>query len=149
MMRIERVTFFRPDEIAREDVHIPAALFNRCRLLLSRCDYAHVFVPVRTMQLQAVIDAQEIIFVDNQAYAVRDGEGGRLIMLTWRFRRDRQRDDLNRPAPIELVYYHSSARELHDRLIGDFAKALYRVEQRHKESGCEPRTKHVLPFQSG
>ncbi len=58
MVRIERATFFRPDEIAREDIHVLAALFNRCRLLFSRSDYAHVFVPVRTMQLQAVIDAQ-------------------------------------------------------------------------------------------
>ena len=146
MVRIERITFFRPDEIAREDTHIPAALFNQCRLLLSRCDYAHVFVPVRTMQLQAVIDAQEIIFVDNQAYAVHDGEGGRLIMLAWQFRCHRPRDALYQPAPIELVHYHSSARELHYRLIGDFARALARVEQRHKKFGCEPRAKHVLPF---
>lgn len=139
-------TFFRPDELARERLSIPAALYNRCRLMLSRCQYGHVFVPIRSMQLQSVIDDDEVIFVDNQAYAVRDGEGGRLIMLAWVFRHDQQRDDLNRPAPIELVYYHDSARDLHNRLVGEFARALGLVEQRYREHGCEPRSKKVVPF---
>lgn len=139
-------TFFRPDEIARERLSLPAALYNRCRLMLSRCQYEHIFVPVRSMQMQAVLDQEELIFVDNQAYAVRDGEGGRLIMLAWEFRQDQSRDDLSEPAPIELVYYHDSARDLHNRLIGEFGKALDQLEQRYKEHGCEPRSKKVLPF---
>ncbi|MCB1787310.1 MAG: hypothetical protein KDJ33_13760, partial [Gammaproteobacteria bacterium] len=73
MATVTTETFFRPDEIARERLTIPAALYNRCRLMLSRCQYAHVFVPVRSMQMQSVIDENEVIFVDNQAYAVRDG----------------------------------------------------------------------------
>lgn len=139
-------TFFLPDEIARERITIPAALYNRVRLILSRCRYEHVFVPVRSMQMQSVIDEEGVIFVDNQAYAVRDGEGGRLIMLSWMFRYDQPREDLGEPAPIELVYYHASARELHNRLIGEFARALDLVEQRTREHGCEPRLKKVLPF---
>jgi len=139
-------TFFRPDEVARERLSLPATLYNRCRLMLSRCEYEHIFVPVRTMQMQAVIDQEEVIFVDNQAYAVRDGEGGRLIMLAWVFRHDQGRDDLNEPAPIELAYYHESARELHNRLIGEFGMALDLLEQRYQEHGCEPRSKKVLPF---
>lgn len=142
-------TFFRPDEVARERLSIPAPLYNRCRLMLSRCHYAHVFVPVRSMQMQSVIDEGEVIFVDNQAYAVRDGEGGRLIMLAWVFRHDQGRDDLTEPAPIELVYYHESARELHTRLIGQFNGALDLMEQRYREHGCEPRSKKVLPFLRG
>lgn len=145
-MAIESVTFFRPDELARERTSIAAPLYNRCRLMLARCRYEHVFVPVRSMQVQAVIDEHEVIFVDNQAYAVRDGEGGRIIMLAWEFRYDNQRDDLNEPAPLELVYYHDSSRELHNRLIGEFAKALDVLDQRLRDSGCVPRTKKVLPF---
>ena len=139
-------TFFRPDEVARERLSLPATLYNRCRLMLSRCEYEHIFVPVRTMQMQALIDQEEVIVVDNQAYAVRDGEGGRLIMLAWVFRHDQGRDDLNEPAPIELAYYHESARELQNRLIGEFGMALDLLEQRYKEHGCEPRSKEVLPF---
>lgn len=146
MSSVVTETFFRPEEIARERLSIPAALYNRCRLVLSRCQYEHVFVPVRSMQMQSVIDEDEIIYVDNQAYAVRDGQGGRLIMLAWAFRHDQSRDGLNEPAPIELIYYHSSARELHNRLIGEFAKALDLMEQRYREHGCEARSKKVLPF---
>lgn len=142
-------TFFRPDEVARERLSIPAALYNRCRLVLSRCQYEHIFVPIRAMQVLAVIDEEEIIFVDNQAYAVKDGEGGRLIVLAWKFRHDQRGDDLTGPAPIELVYYQDRSRDLHNRLIGEFAKALDLMEQRYREHGCEARAKKVLAFPGG
>ena len=67
-------------------------------------------------------------------------------MLAWVFRYDQARDDLSQPAPIELAYYHESARDLHNRLIGEFGKALDLLEQRHKDQGCEPRSKKVLSF---
>ncbi len=139
-------TFFKPNEIARERLTIPATLYNRCRLMLSRCQYEHVFVPIRSMQMQSVIDEEEVIFVDNQAYAVRGGQGGRLIMLAWVFRYDQHRDDLTEPAQIELVYYHNDARDLHQRLIGEFGKALELAEKRRRENGCDPKGKKVLPF---
>ena len=138
--------FFRPDELACERLTIPASLYNQCRLMLSRCQYDHIFVPVRTMQIQAVIDQEEVIFVDNQAYAVREGEGGRLIRLAWKFRRDQEREGLTEPAPIDLIYYDDKARALHTRLIGEFKKALDSLEQRARKQGCEARTKRVLPF---
>jgi hypothetical protein len=138
--------FFRPDEIACERLTIPSPLYNQCRLMLSRCQYEHVFIPVRTMQIQAVIDEDEVIFVDNQAYAVRDGEGGKLIRLAWKFRRDLERESLSDPAAIDLIYYDDRARELHTRLIGEFKKALDTMEERFKETGCEARVKRVLPF---
>jgi hypothetical protein len=140
--------FFRPDEVACERLSIPAALYNQCRLMLARCQYEHIFVPVRAMQFQAVIDQDEVIFVDNQAYAVRDGEGGKLIRLAWKFRHDQERNSLSEPAPIDLVYYVDGARELHTRLIGEFKKALDILEARHKENGCEPRSRKVVPFPS-
>jgi hypothetical protein len=138
--------FFRPDELACERLTIPAPLYNQCRLMLSRCQYEHLFVPVRTMQVQAVIDDEEVIFVDNQAYAVRDGKGGKLIRLAWKFRRDQERDSLAEPAPIDLIYYDDKARELHNRLIGEFKKAMDLMEARAREYGCEPKAKRVLPF---
>ncbi|MFM1892461.1 MAG: hypothetical protein RLZ44_1538 [Pseudomonadota bacterium] len=141
-------TFFLPDAIAREAITIPAALYNRCRLLLSRCQYEHVFVPIRNMQYLAVLDAQEIIFVDSQAYAVRGGEGGRMILLAWRFRPELRPDSLSAPVPIELIYYHPGAPETQKRLLGEFNKALDVLEARAQQGGCEPRAKKVLPFRS-
>lgn len=138
--------FFRPEELAGERLTIAADLYNQCRLMLSRCRYERIFVPVRSMQMQAVIDEHEVIFVDNLAYAVRDGKGGKLIRLAWKFRHDQGRDDLNEPAPIDLIYYDERSRELHNRLIGDFKKALDELEARYKEKGCQPRSVKVLPF---
>ncbi len=123
-------TFFRPDEIARERTTIPARLFNRCRLLLARCDSDHVFVPVRSMQYQSVIDQQEIIFVDNHAYAVRDGTGGRLIALSWVFGHAGPRSSLDEPVPMELVMYAEESRSLHRRLMAEFPAAVAALERK-------------------
>lgn len=69
-------------------------------------------------------------------------------MLSWVFRHDQRRDDLREPAPIELVYYHLAARDLHNRLIGEFSKALELMEQRQRAKGCEPRSKKAVPFRA-
>ncbi len=146
--RFSTETFFRPAELERERLSIPAALFNRCRLLVARCESEHVFVPIRSMQYLAVIDRQEIIFVDNHGgYAVSNGEGGRLIVVAWVFQQDTGRDSLNEPVTIELVFYSADTREIHRRLMSEFPKALDRLEEKQRESGCEPKQKIVLPFQ--
>jgi hypothetical protein len=138
--------FFRPDALSSESLTIAADLYNQCRLMLSRCQYEHVFVPVRCMQIQAVIDQDEVIFVDNQAYAVKDGKGGKLIRLAWKFRHDLGRDGLNEPAPIDLIYYDEKSRDLHNRLVGEFKRALDEMQERGRESDCKPCSVKVLPF---
>jgi len=146
-MNITTDTFFRPGEVAREQVNLPAPLFNRCVLLLNRSTTKNVFVPVRTMQYQAVIDSDEIIFVDNQGYAVQDGKGGRLIILAWQMPMHKSRDSLNEPVPIEVIYYVREDHNTHRRLIGDFPKALERYENRLNENDNREKTAVILPFQ--
>ena len=138
--------FFRPDSLACERLTIPAALYNRCRLALARCPNEHVFVPVRSMQIMAVIDPEEVIFVDSQAYAVQDGQGGRLICLAWAFRPGAGRSDLTDPAPIELTYYRKDARELHARLVGELLQCLEQMEARLRAGDCAPRSRKVVPL---
>jgi len=145
--RISTETFFRPAETDREDLSIPAPLFNRCRLLVSRCESEHVFVPIRSMQYQAVMDREEIIFVDNHGgYAHYEGEGGRLIILAWKFQQQSDRDTLDEPVPIVLISYSPESTEIHRRLMSEFPSALDRLEEKHRESGCEPKRKNILPF---
>lgn len=148
MASVTTETFFLPDEVGRATVTIPAALYNRCRLLLSRCRYEHIFVPIRSMQYLAVLDEKEIIFVDSQAYAVRGGEGGRMILLAWQFRPDLRPDSLTEPVPIDVVYYHPQSPEIQKRLMGDFVKSLDILDARYAETGCEARAKKVLPFKT-
>jgi len=145
---ISTEVFFLPDEVRRDTISIPAALYNRCRLLLSRCRYEHIFVPIRSMQFLAVIDEEGIIFVDSQAYAVRGGEGGRMILLAWQFRPELRPDSLTEPVPIDVVCYHPDAVAIQKRLMGDFVRALDILDARYAETGCEARAKKVLPFKS-
>lgn len=138
--------FFRPGETARERVTLPAPLYNRCRLLLARCTRPHVFVPIRSMQYQAVIDSEEIIFVDNQGYAVYDGRGGRLIVLAWQVLPDSPRESLAKPVPIEIVYYGSETHDTHRRLMSEFPKALSLYEEKQQRESGGIQTASILPF---
>ena len=147
--RFSTETFFRPVELERERLAIPAPLFNRCRLLVNRCESEHLFVPIRSMQYLAVIDRGETIFVDNHGgYAVRNGEGGRLIMLAWMFPQESARESLTEPVAIDLLCYSPDGREIHRRLMGELPRALDRLEEKMQESGCEPKQKVVVPFPS-
>jgi hypothetical protein len=139
-------TFFRPDQRACERLTIPADLYNMCRLALSRCRYKQVYVPVRSMQFLAVIEPDEVIFVDSQAYAVQDGVGGKLICLAWSFRPETGRSDLTEPAPIELKYYREDARKLHGRLAQEFRQSLEALITRMQENDCESHESKVVPF---
>ena len=141
-------TFFRPEEVGREHINLPAPLFNRCVLLLNHSTTGNVFIPVRSMQYQAVIDDDEIIFVDNQGYAVQDGKGGRLIILAWQVPLHNTRDSLNEPVPIEVVYYVRHDHDIHRRLIGELPKAIDIHEHRLKGNSKADKTATILPFQS-
>jgi hypothetical protein len=146
-MGVTSETFFRPAEIARERVNLPAPLFNRCLLALNHSETRNAFIPIRSMQYQAVIDDFEIIFVDNQGYAVSEGQGGRLIVLAWDVALRSTRDSLTAPVPIEIIYYNSDGHEIHRRLMSEFPKALDRYEVLRKEAGGEKNlTASVLPF---
>lgn len=145
-MKITTETFFRPKEVAREHIRLPAPLLNRCLLLRNHSATGNVFIPVRTMQYQAIIDADEVIFVDSQGYAVQNGKGGRLIVLSWQLPTHQSRDSLIEPVPIEVVYYIRHDHDTHRRLIGELPKALDRYEKRLREYEGTNRTASILPF---
>ena len=98
------------------------------------------------MQIMAVIDLEEVIFVDSQDYAVQDGQGGRMICLAWVFRPETGRSDLTEPAAIELLYFRKDARDLHGRLVGELMQALEQMEDRLRAGDCERRSRKVVPF---
>ena len=145
-MKVITETFFRPAEIARERVKLPAPLFNRCQLLLHRSSTNNAFIPIRSMQYQAVIDHSEVIFVDNHGYAVSDGHGGRLIMLAWDVSLHARRSSLNEPVPMEIVYYNSEGHDIHRRLMSEFPRAVEICENRLRGDRLQVRTATILPF---
>ncbi|MCP5142758.1 MAG: hypothetical protein H6926_00670 [Chromatiales bacterium] len=144
-MRITREVFFRGDVLHQERVTIPPKLYNHTRLLLRRGDTGtgNVFVPIRSMQFLGVITRDEVIFVDSQAYAVRDGEGGRMILLAWRFDPALHRDSLIDPVPIEVLHYATSQADTQRRLLGEFLMAIDLMLER-QGAGLDGREMNVI-----
>lgn len=123
-----RETFFRPAEHSRQPSALPADLYNALQLLLKGERGACVFVPIRAMQYQAVVDAQEVIFVDSHGgYAHQDGEGGRLIRIAWLLAPPARRDSLTEPVPCEILYYGPGLKETQWRLVGELRGMLQRI----------------------
>jgi hypothetical protein len=145
-MEIIRQTFFRPEEVAREQVNIRADLFNRCRLALNHSNNDCAFIPIRSMQFQAVISRDEIIYVDNQAYRVQDDQGGRLIVLAWDLTAADQRESITDPVPIEIIYFHENLRDIQRRLIGEFPAALSRHEEKEQSHEDRSQAAEVIPL---
>lgn len=142
-----RETFFRPDEPrGREASALPADVHNGLQLLLAREPGSCVFLPIRSMQYQAVIDREEVVFVDaHGGYAHQDGVGGRLIRIAWRPGAGR-RDSLTEPVPCEIIYYFDGLKETQRRLLGETRAALRQVLERQRGPAAAPIERRVIPF---
>jgi hypothetical protein len=148
--RFTTETFFRPQEEARQESAIPAGLYNTCQRLLRRIGADCLFVPIRSMQYQAVIDREEIIFVDSQGgYAYQDGQGGRLIRIAWEPRPPEKRESLIESIPCDIVFYFPDLKETQLRLVGEFTRTLERIEQREREQQIADQGPRILPFRGG
>jgi len=141
-------TFFIPEEVARARASLSAETFNLYRLLLSRGAQDHFFVPIRNMQYLAVITNHEILFVDSQDYAVKDGEGGRLVVLSWQTVGTGQRSALDESVPIEVIYYKHNAEPIQSRLMSEFPRAMKDIQQRKAELDDVVHNARVIPFKT-
>jgi len=121
-------TFYRPAELSREARTLPAEIYNLAHRLLKRTASDCLFVPLRGLQFLAVLDADEIIFVDR--------EGRRLIELAWQRFVPQTRRSLEDPVPYEAVYYSPAATEVMRRVQGEFYKALRELEQKTTLAGA-------------
>lgn len=143
-------TFVRPPEVAREAWSIPARHFNRCRLFLSRSDTGCVFIPIRTMQYMAVVDAEEMVFVDSHGGYVRHGdEAGRPILISWQFLPGAARTSLTERVPCQVVYYREGLADVQRRLVSELGPALDRLEKRHRNGTVPPRGGQVIRLPRG
>lgn len=116
-------SFYREEEIARLPAFLPAATYNLAHTLLARAG-ACLFVPIRSMQYMAVLDAEEFIFVDSQNKA--------MVELAWQNFRPQARDSLDERVPFEVVHYLPQAEETMKRLPAEFHAALQMLAERQK-----------------
>ena len=144
MTTIVTETFFLPKEVGRKQWSVPAEIYNLYRSLQLRNQTGHVFVPIRTMQFMAVLDKNEIVFVDSQSYAVSRDEGGRLILIAWKFNESTDRDALADPVPCEVVFYEKYDSDLQLRLISEFRQALELLDQRYRNEQLPAKGAKIL-----
>lgn len=124
-----RETFYRGPEVARARRTMPARTYNLSRILLARSLDAYVFVPIRSMQYLAILEAGEFNFVHREAR--------REIELAWDGFAPGARSGLDEPVPFDAVFYRPEAATTMLRLQGEFLKAMELLQQRS------------LPTQSG
>jgi hypothetical protein len=110
------ITCYRNSELQREPRFLPAAVYNTAHLLLEHSKEGVVFVPIRGMQYLAVIDSEEIIFLDSEHKS--------WVEISWQNFRPQQRAALTEPVPYEAVYYNQNANETMKRLLVEFPPAL-------------------------
>lgn len=132
------VRFEQGEETGREQRRIPAELYNKIRVMFGRHDGAALFVPIRSMQYLAVIDAEETVFVD--------GNNRRNIAISWQRFRPGVRTDFSQPVAFECVYYVCDGPEIMKRLQGAFLEALTLLESRQAAHGKNDH--EVIPFSS-
>lgn len=120
------LNFERGEEIRREIRQLPAEHYNKIRLLFSRVGRESLFVPIRSMQYLAIVDREEIVFVD--------GQGPRRIELAWRDFQTGERQDLREPVAYSCIYYNDKGGAIMNRLQSEFLKATELMRDRQPKA---------------
>ncbi len=131
------ITCYRDKEVASETRSLPAATYNLAHTLLARSPSGNVFVPVRSMQYLAILDAEEFVFLD--------GNSKCWIDVAWRHFRPQQRAALDEPVPYEAVYYHEYAAALMLRLQAELPRALAELSAKAHFTGEARVLKFTVP----
>lgn len=121
------ITCYRDQELQREIRHLPAAAYNLAHTLLARSPSGVVFVPIRSMQFLAILDHEEIVFIDS--------DRKNLIDIAWQNFRPQERAALDEPVAYEAIYYYPAAEATMGRLQSEFPRALQAVAEKEKSDG--------------
>lgn len=129
-------TFYRSDELRRQASAMQGACYNLAHQLVTRSPQGCVFVPIRSMQYLAVLDAQEFIFVDSQ--------GDRRIELAWQDFHPQARTALTEKVAYQLVLYRAQAEMTMRWLPGEFYKSMLQLSKRQSHGAA--RTAKIIPM---
>lgn len=134
-MDYEAESFERGQPLTSTASALPAATYNLTRILLAASTAHCVFVPIRGMQYLAVIDQEEIIFVDSQYK--------RWVEVSWRNFKPQARTALDEPVAYQAVFYTPEGRDTQRRLQNEFHPALALLASRRRPAAPA----NVLPLQ--
>ena len=121
------ITCYRDQEVNREVRQLPAATYNLAHTLLSRSATGNLFIPIRSMQYLAILDMEELIFLD--------GVHKYWIDISWRNFRPQSRTSLEDPASYDAVYYTPEAMQMMSRLQHELFLALQQLAGKESVSG--------------
>jgi len=131
------ITCYRNPEIARESRFLPAATYNLAHALWSRASSGCLFVPIRAMQYLAILDAEELVFLD--------GTRKCWIDIAWRDFRPQDRSSLGDPVAYQAVYYQPVAADLMQRLLAELPRALSELAAKGQFDGQARVLKFAAP----
>lgn len=118
---------YRNQEVKRELRQLPAATYNLALTLLARSISGNLFIPIRAMQYLAIMDAEEIIFLD--------GERKCWIDISWQKFHPQARTSLDEAIEYSAIYYHENTEQLMNRLQAEFPRALQELAKKGKVEG--------------
>jgi hypothetical protein len=121
------ITVYRADILTRESRTLPAATYNLARTLQARSPKGVAFVPIRPMQVLAILDATEFVFLDSQYKS--------WVMLAWQGFHPNTRSALDEPVPFECVHYEDTAQDAMLRLVREFHLALRQLSAKRQVDG--------------
>lgn len=126
----------RGEPLKSESRQIPAATYNRMRTLLGKAPGV-LFVPIRSMQFLAIVDAEEVVFVDHLRKT--------WVAIAWRDFHPGQRSALDAAVPMQVVHYRQDGAGLMQRLPAEFDLALATLAVR-EHTDADGRSARVLDF---
>ena len=121
------ITCYRDRELACEPRSLSAATYNLAHTQLARSDSGCLFVPIRSMQYLAILDAEEFVFLD--------GERKCWVDIAWRRFHPQHRASLEDPVAYEAVYYQPNAEKLMSHLLAEFPRALHDLAAKERFDG--------------
>lgn len=121
------ITCYRDQEVSREFRQLPAATYNLAHTLLARSATGNLFIPIRSMQYLAILDVEELIFLD--------GVHKCWIDISWRNFRPQSRSSLEDPVNYDAVYYTPEANRIMSRLQRELFLALQQLAGKEPVSG--------------
>ncbi|MGC2165390.1 MAG: hypothetical protein WA632_05190 [Gallionella sp.] len=131
------INCYRDRELATECLFMSAASYNLAHTLLSRSPDGCLFVPIRSMQYLAILDAEEFVFLD--------GERKCWVDIAWQNFRPQVRDTLDDPVPYLALYYRPDVAPLMARLQAELPRALQALAEKGRFDGPTKVLKFSTP----
>ena len=111
-----QITVYRAAPLQQQGRTLAAATYNLARTLQARSPRGVAFVPIRSMQVLAILDATEFVFLDSQYKS--------WVMLAWQGFHPGTRTALDEAVPFESVCYEQTGIDAMRRLPREFHLAL-------------------------